>query len=300
MRYIVQDNKVLDLLQTLQQTPLPTILVVSGIFFLFLSIAGGLSGKINVPPNRQKSATIFGCFLLVTGLAIYVIPPQSKIEERGSSMPGPDPVDNSRTITEGEAVSVKSFNEWPLIADETFTGVDSHWNTGTFSDEGSHFDIRVISGKYRWDVEFLKNWYRYQLSPYEPAIDFYVAVDMKLETNPPARISAGLVFRKTGDRDYRLYIHSDRYFILYYYQKGEFKPIIDWTYIPNLDPEKFNRIAILADGSLLQVFINDRLFGEIHDSSLSGGNVGVVMVSHEDTNIRGLVDFDNFEFRRKP
>lgn len=288
-----------DLIQTLQQTPLPTILVIAGIFFIFLSIAGGLSGKINVPQHRQQMAAIFGSAFLIAGLAMHLVPSQPSVTEPVNGTQGPDADTTERTITEGASVAVEPFHEWPLVADETFTSSDNQWTTGSFTDDGSQLEMRTVSGKYRWDGQFSKSWYRYQLSPYEPALDCYVAVDMKLLSNAAQRLSGGIVVRRSGDQDYRLYIHSDRYFILYHFDNGTFNILIDWTYIPNVDPAKTNRIALLAEGPLLRVYINDRLFGEVSDTALSGGNVGLVMVGHEDTGTSGTIDFDNFEFRRK-
>jgi hypothetical protein len=64
-----------SILGALKETPIPTILVVAGIVFLLLSIAGQLAGRITVPPERQRQATIIGCLLVVVGVALHVVPP---------------------------------------------------------------------------------------------------------------------------------------------------------------------------------------------------------------------------------
>jgi hypothetical protein len=63
------------ILTALKETPIPTIMVVAGIAFLLLSIAGQLAGRITVPPERQWQATIIGCLLVVVGVALHVVPP---------------------------------------------------------------------------------------------------------------------------------------------------------------------------------------------------------------------------------
>jgi uncharacterized protein YecT (DUF1311 family) len=60
-----------DLLNTLSHTPLPTILVLAGIVFWILAIAGSLAGKITVEPSKQKSAAIVGSVLIGLGLILY-------------------------------------------------------------------------------------------------------------------------------------------------------------------------------------------------------------------------------------
>lgn len=57
-------------LETLANTPLPTILVVAGIVFLLLSVAGKLSDKVTVPETRQKQALYLGLVLLGAGIVM--------------------------------------------------------------------------------------------------------------------------------------------------------------------------------------------------------------------------------------
>jgi hypothetical protein len=62
-------------LEALKDFPIPTILVIAGIAFLLLSIAGQLAGRIAVPPERQRQAAIIGSILLVSGVALFIVPP---------------------------------------------------------------------------------------------------------------------------------------------------------------------------------------------------------------------------------
>jgi hypothetical protein len=72
-----------SLLGALKDTPIPTIMVVAGVVFLLLSIAGQLAGRITVPPERQRQATIIGCLLVVVGVALHVVP---LLQSRGPSV----------------------------------------------------------------------------------------------------------------------------------------------------------------------------------------------------------------------
>jgi hypothetical protein len=77
----------------LKDTPIPTILVVAGIVFLLLSIAGQLAGRIVVPPERQREAAIIGGFLLVVGVALHIAPP--KLFD-GPPVPPPKPPSDTK------------------------------------------------------------------------------------------------------------------------------------------------------------------------------------------------------------
>jgi uncharacterized protein YecT (DUF1311 family) len=71
-----------DLLNTLSHTPLPTILVVAGIGFWVLAIAGSVAGKITVEPGKQKTAGVLGTAFLILGLILFFAP--GRIDQGGS------------------------------------------------------------------------------------------------------------------------------------------------------------------------------------------------------------------------
>ena len=72
-----------SMLTALKDTPIPTILVIAGIVFLLLSIAGQLAGRIAVAPERQRWAAIIGGGLLAIGVALHVVP-QTRLISRGT------------------------------------------------------------------------------------------------------------------------------------------------------------------------------------------------------------------------
>jgi hypothetical protein len=63
-----------SVLAALKDMPIPTILVIAGIAFLLLSIAGQLAGRIAVAPERQRRAALIGGGLLAIGLALHIVP----------------------------------------------------------------------------------------------------------------------------------------------------------------------------------------------------------------------------------
>jgi hypothetical protein len=75
-----------SVMTALKDTPIPTILVIAGIAFLLLSIAGQLAGRIAVAPERQRWAAIIGGGLLAIGVTLHVVP-----QVRPTSPPPPPP-----------------------------------------------------------------------------------------------------------------------------------------------------------------------------------------------------------------
>jgi type IV secretory pathway VirB10-like protein len=77
----------------LADTPLPTILVVAGILFLMLSVAGSVAGKIAVEPGKQWTAALVGTGLVALGLALawYGPPQKGPTPAASTSTPAPAP-----------------------------------------------------------------------------------------------------------------------------------------------------------------------------------------------------------------
>jgi hypothetical protein len=79
-----------SILALLKDTPIPTILVLSGVVFLFLALAGQIAGKLEVPPARQKWAAAAGVVFLGAGLLLYLapgLPRVSQAEDSPSQIP---------------------------------------------------------------------------------------------------------------------------------------------------------------------------------------------------------------------
>lgn len=62
-----------NILRSLIEGPLPNILVISGVLFLFLSVVGKIGAKIAVDPRRQGYAGFLGIILLLAGLSLYLM-----------------------------------------------------------------------------------------------------------------------------------------------------------------------------------------------------------------------------------
>jgi hypothetical protein len=80
-----------SVLAALEDTLIPTILVVAGIGFLLLSVAGHLAGRMVVPPERQRWAAVMGGILLLAGVALSVVPPAQLMPSRPPDVPPPIP-----------------------------------------------------------------------------------------------------------------------------------------------------------------------------------------------------------------
>ncbi len=59
-----------DIIKALKDTPIPTILVLAGLFFILLTFVTKLGGMIEVQPNQKRWTFFVGLLLLTTGLVL--------------------------------------------------------------------------------------------------------------------------------------------------------------------------------------------------------------------------------------
>ena len=70
-----------DIIIALKETPTPTILIVGGIFFLFIAIGGKFRTKINTARVKRKFSAVIGVFLLCSGIGLHALPTISSSSE---------------------------------------------------------------------------------------------------------------------------------------------------------------------------------------------------------------------------
>ncbi|ASC72719.1 hypothetical protein XM38_036770 [Halomicronema hongdechloris C2206] len=105
-----------EIIKAVSDTPLPTLLVVGGLFFLLLSVASQVGGQIQMSPKRQITAGLIGLFLLSLGITLSFIPdtpPVSRTttptEPEVVDSPSPEPAITSEPTTTADEVLVEYF-----------------------------------------------------------------------------------------------------------------------------------------------------------------------------------------------
>lgn len=200
-----------------------------------------------------------------------------------------------------EAPTIPS--NWPPIAEGRFTNEGSEWAVGNFPEEPAipRFELRLVDGIYRWEIESQSDTAaRFVISAYPSAVNFTVAVDVRFtEVSLPA--SAALLFGSSKDEQYNFSISSNGYFTLTveHLINQSVTRAIDWTPIGvRFAPNAWNRMTLVVDGGLVRCYLNSQYLSEYRFSDFAGGKVGLeIQLSHKAS---AVIDFDNFEFRRKP
>jgi hypothetical protein len=100
-----------DLLSVIVSTPIPTILVIGGMFFIFL----GFGGRINtgqIPPETRKYFGTAGILFIVVGVMLFVVPQRSNNTANPSTQSSPE----SNGVGETSVPSEVPQSEYDRIA----------------------------------------------------------------------------------------------------------------------------------------------------------------------------------------
>lgn len=191
------------------------------------------------------------------------------------------------------------YEDWPVTR-ETFTN-DTAWSLGNQSkSENFELETRLVERAYRWESTFARHWETFYWPPYSAAVDFYVAIDAQLlHSDIEEGVAVGLLFGRASGEDYAFLIsRNGKYALSYYEDNSESKRtnIYDWT-PADVDLNKPTRIAVLVLDQRISIYINSNLVGEYLDDQFKGGKVGITVVGWSKGSV--VVDFDNFEYRRK-
>jgi hypothetical protein len=168
-----------NLLIEIAKTDLPTILVMSGIMFLFVAIVGKIGASIVVDPKKQKIAGLLGSFLLIGGVILYFLRPSPTTLTYGPTRTITSPPSTTTQRLEPTPPTKKLQKSVPSDIADIAMKTRGNWLFGNYNDALDGFAVVAAKGKYpkvRKLAEKRLNW----LQPYRGRIIF--ADDFEVDT----------------------------------------------------------------------------------------------------------------------
>lgn len=237
-----------------------------------------------------------GAAAIITALASLIVGVGNKDQASEPGAAGQAPP--TTAVPQTPSTAARSPMEWPLVGEEAFTGATPSWPRYDLSSE--HYvqlTIGPVGGKYRWELLPRQAWEMLVEAPYGPELDFYVAVDARFVQADPAAAPpyAALLFGRASNADYGFKISQNGSFALGRADQTSNRNVIDWTPLA-LAPNQSHRLAVAVDRQDIKLYIDGNLVGSYRDPAFTGGKVGLAVTASG----AAVIDFDNFEFRRKP
>ncbi|UFS61380.1 hypothetical protein LOH54_06865 [Sulfurimonas sp. HSL-3221] len=142
----------IDLFSKLSDTPIPNVLVISGIIFLLLAVAGKVGANLSIPPNRQKTAALIGSILLTGGIAMFVVPSSSTLngdqqksivkEKINSNQHQKDTTSNEFSVQDQKNQNLQQYR-----SEDNIRQAIKYASTWEISAK-RHLDISILEGYY--------------------------------------------------------------------------------------------------------------------------------------------------------
>ena len=207
--------------------------------------------------------------------------------------------------TQSTAAAIEPSQDWPLVAEESFSGAAAQWSVGDYLANQpedrfvSKAKTSIVDGRYRMEVDFKEVSARYQGVRYGPQTNFYAAIDVTwVSYSAEEHVSAGLLFGRVGGADYAFSIGTNGNFALTRYDGKAATLLIPWT--PSMAARKSSyRLSLLVENNEIRMFVDDKPVGSLRDPAFTGGTLGVIAEGLR-PGVSLVVDFDNFVLRRKP
>jgi hypothetical protein len=149
------------------------------------------------------------------------------------------------------------------------------------------------------NMEISSSEYAYRICEEREFSDFVMEADITLVDATPANVKTGFIFRYTASDNEEKNIElelTDGYAILSYYDSSQDSPwttLMDYTPVPVFNQDGSNRLKLVAVGDTLVIFVNGAFIGQVQDSHLSAGSVGVSLTNWATEQTQHVV-YENF------
>lgn len=202
-------------------------------------------------------------------------------------------------VSPTEVKAPSSATTWPMVAEEAFTALPAEWFKGTFLDKDKFVrsEHGIVGGKYRWEMEFRQPAQVFIDLPYGSATDFQLSVDLRFVESTSDELSGGIIFGKASNKELSFHISSNGKYSLSRFD-GKHDRIIEWTPIRINPSGEANRISVTVENQQIRMYVNANLVGVYKDFTFTGGKFALTAQAYK-PNVLAVMDFDNFEFRRK-
>jgi hypothetical protein len=184
--------------------------------------------------------------------------------------------------------------EWPLVVSDAFSDNRNGWLAGNFNNEFVKGNISVSGGVYRFSLAAKQGFFYWGNPGLGEYRDFLAAVDVR-KTSGVTDAHYGLVYRAGNNGAYCFFIDADAAeYQIDVLMKENWVTLKEATRTALINKTGANRIAVLAQASRFNFYINGAEVFSLVNGSLFNGVIGLGVMQWtigETVNI----EFDNFE-----
>ncbi len=187
---------------------------------------------------------------------------------------------------------------WTVALKDTFDSNDNNWSVGDRVGDQGTIRNTIQEGSYFWEQTRVNEiYFDYEIVPPTSYSDFYFQIEVQ-RVFGNRETAYGLVFRyQNFENFYYFWISDEGQYQFDAWVENERIEIIPWgSYTDLVVPGEVNTIAILAEGTMFTVFVNDQFLIQEEDTNLDSGLVGISTAVGEALELY-KVKFDSLEVR---
>jgi hypothetical protein len=190
---------------------------------------------------------------------------------------------------------LERVEKWPVVISDSFDADDMGWTTGPQENDSLVSDRKIQNGVYRIETTSTQEFFMCDYPKMDPVSDFYLTVDAR-EIRGNSGSTFGLIFREKDGSFYAFRTNgsSIEVHLLYSNQWQSLKGNQRWGMIKRAGD--YFKLGVLAKDHHFYFFINDEFVGQVANTQLAKGRVGIIIESHGSATQKTF-EFDNFELR---
>jgi 3-keto-disaccharide hydrolase len=274
------------------------VFAIAGVIALLFGIVGGgiKAKEIEVPllPIWARITTIVIGIVLI-GATFWL---ENDNAAQIAQIDNPSQATSTDSPEKLASESLAEAKNWNLIAGTEFAS--GAWPKDSLDEENwKGIETITTNGTYLVTINYVGEGASdgFWIIPIlEQVSDFYLTLEAKLiEGNNDN--SYGLIFRSDGSEPpgyvFRVFQKERKYDIQII--DSDWKELTGETPSPHILQDESNRLTVIAKGSELYFFINDKFVHHVSDNQISRGSVGLRIGVDKGTEL--VAEFDNFELR---
>lgn len=189
--------------------------------------------------------------------------------------------------------------DWAAVMCDSFDRNLHAWDVGIANLDVATLDRTVAGGAYRWNLDARRPLLAWSSPAFGALADFYAAVDVRLSSGLTDGVDFGLALGARDVGNMLLFLVSPIRGVTLRRGLGEASnAIVDWTSVPDLRPNDWNRLAAKSSGPNLSLYVNGRLVGAASAGIAGERQFSIAAQARQPGQF--VVEFDNFEGRAAP
>ncbi len=180
----------------------------------------------------------------------------------------PPPVDFVKQISQDP--------KWKISLSDDYTDNRHKWAATDYQSDSIDLYRKIDGGEYIWEFDARESYMFWDFPEHKPLRDFTISAEFDLKQGS-SYSGFGFVLRATNDDHYFFEIDAQGKYSFALVRKDEWTTLIENKTTYYFRPNETNQIAVQAQGSHFEIFVNGYHVDEVEEGTLRSGYNGILL-----------------------